>query len=250
VVRGPLEEHQRIENKQYQRFFPQGPPSDDAHQRDAFAREVIAAFAKRAFRRPVDGQPVDRLAAIAKHTYTQPGESFEAGVSSAMVAVLASPRFLFRMEDAVGPPRGGGQSADDKFPLVDEHALASRLSYFLWSSMPDDELIRLADEGQLRENLHAQVDRMLEDARSKALVENFGGQWLRARDVEHVNIDAIAALGMDEEWDKVRREFRRLRDGRRGRRRGRDRDQRERREEARPDQEENADETDVQRAKR
>jgi hypothetical protein len=250
VIRGPLEEEYQIENEQYQRFFAKGPPPDDAQERDAYAREVISAFAKRAYRRPVDEQTVDRLAAIAKHTYTQPGQSFEAGISSAMVAVLASPRFLFRTEDTVSPASRAGQPADDRFPLVDEHALATRLSYFLWSTMPDDELMRLADEGQLRANLPGQIERMLEDSRSEALVENFAGQWLRARDVEHVNIDPIAALGMDEEWQKVRREFRRLRDGRRGRRRGRDRDRRERREEDRGDQEENAAETDEDRARR
>ena len=120
---------------------------------------------------------------------TSPGETFETGISRAMVAILASPRFLFRTEDA--SPTAG----DEKFPLVDEYALASRLSYFLWSTMPDDELMRLADDGELRENLPAQVERMLKDSRSEALVSNFAGQWLRARDVEHVEIDAVVGHG-------------------------------------------------------
>jgi hypothetical protein len=133
---------------------------------------------------------------------------------------------------------------DDKFPLIDEYALASRLSYFLWSSIPDEELLGLADNGELRKNLPEQISRMLKDSRSDELMENFAGQWLRSRDVEHVTIDPVAALGKQEEFDRIRDEFRRLRGfGRRGRR-GRDRRQRDR------DAEERADETPEERAKR
>ena len=92
-----------------------------------------------------------------------------------MTVVLASPRFLFREEGVVPAPTG-------THPLVDEYALASRLSYFLWSTMPDDELFRLAGEGKLRANLPAQVKRMLADPRSSEFVQNFVGQWLQARD--------------------------------------------------------------------
>ena len=70
------------------------------------------------------------------------------------------------------------------YPQVDEYALASRLSYFLWSTMPDEELFRLAEQGELRKNLPAQVQRMLKDEHSQALVANFVGQWLQVRDVE------------------------------------------------------------------
>jgi hypothetical protein len=254
MLRGPLGEEDRIENKQYTRFFPNGPAPESVDERDDYAREVIARFVHRAYRRPADEATIDRLADIAKATYTHPGQSFEAGISSAMVAVLASPRFLFRIEDTVGPPsRGGSESASaaglaapttsDSFPLIDEHSLASRLSYFLWSSMPDEELLRLADAGELRKNLPQQIERMLEDSQSDELIENFAGQWLRARDVEHVTIDPVAALGRQEEFDRIRAAFRRLRDGRGGRRRGRER---RRRDEAQ--EEEN--ETPRQRAKR
>jgi hypothetical protein len=130
-----------------------------------------------------------------------------------MVAVLASPRFLFRVEDA-------GTQDDSPYAPIDEHALASRLSYFLWSSMPDDELTELADRGELRANLQGQVTRLLKDPRSEALAENFAGQWLRSRDVEHFEIDPIDALGLDEEWDALREQFWKLR-GERGRRRDR-----------------------------
>lgn len=217
----PPDEHSEIEperrerqGKQYARFFPKGPAPAEAAERDAYARECIATFAKRAYRRPADEPTLDQLVAIARHTYTQPNQSFEAGVATAYVAVLASPRFLFRVE--------GVSDENERFPFVDEYALAARLSYFLWSTTPDDELMQLADAGQLRANLPAQVSRMLKHNRSEALVKNFAGQWLRSRDVEHTVIDPIAALGMKSEFDRVRNDFRRLRDGRRGRRRDRD----------------------------
>jgi hypothetical protein len=88
--------------------------------------------------------------------------------------------------------------------------------------MPDEELIELADRGELRANLPGQVKRMLKDPRSDALAENFAGQWLRSRDVEHFEIDPIDALGLDDEWDALREQFWKLR-GNRDRRRDRDR---------------------------
>jgi hypothetical protein len=115
-----------------------------------------------------------------------------------MVAVLASPRFLFRIEETA-PAR-----ATDPYPPLDEYSLASRLSYFLWSSMPDPELFDLAARGELRRNLEAQVERMLADERSEALIENFAGQWLQARDVEGVSINARAVLrreGINQRFD-------------------------------------------------
>ncbi len=230
LIKGPLEEEHWIEPRAYRRFFPRGQAPEDEAARDAYAREVIAAFARRAYRRPADDKHLDGLAALAKATYSQPGETFETGVARAMVAVLASPRFIFRIEDAVDEP------ADQPYPLVDEYALASRLSYLLWSTMPDDELSDLAERGELRANLAAQVKRMIEDDRSEAFVENFAGQWLRARDVEHVTVYPISIMGLDAEYERVREEFRALRfgrnrrgDGQRRRRRG-GREERENRE--------------------
>jgi hypothetical protein len=95
-----------------------------------------------------------------------------------MAAVLASPRFLFRLE----APASNALNA--RFSEVDEFSLASRLSYFLWSTMPDAELMALAGRGQLRANLDAQVRRMLADTRADQLARNFTGQWVQARDVE------------------------------------------------------------------
>src|SRR5207248_504439 len=130
-------------------------------------------------------------AQLAESVYTQKGGTFEAGIAQAMTVVLASPRFLFREEESLpGPP--------NVYPLLDEYALASRLSYFLWSSMPDDELVRLAGENRLRQNLKAQVARMLADARSAEFVRQFAGQWLQTRDIESVPINARAVVSRDQ----------------------------------------------------
>jgi hypothetical protein len=101
-------------------------------------------------------------------------------------------------------------------PLVDEYALASRLSYFLWSTMPDAELYALAGRGTLRANLAAQVKRMLADTRSEAFIENFVGQWLQVRDVEGIDINARAVLardaGQERDMRQTRERFQALRD--------------------------------------
>ena len=177
-------------SKMRERFFTRSAP-DDAAGRRQYAREVLGNFAGRAFRRPVDGKTLDRLVALAGGVYNQPGKTFEAGVAQAMVAVLASPRFIFRSEQAATG------SSKEPYPLVDEYSLASRLSYFLWSTLPDDELSGLAARGELRKNLAAQVKRMLADPRSEAMVNNFTGQWLQARDVEGIAINSEAVLARD-----------------------------------------------------
>ena len=160
--------------KAYEQFFPRQVPATPEARR-AYATELLRDFSRRAFRRPVDEPTVARLAALAEGIYSQTNRTFEAGVAQSMVAVLASPRFLFREEQA--QTQGGKKT----FPFIDEYSLASRLSYFLWSSMPDEKLYGLAREGRLRANLSAEMARMLKDTRSQALVLNFTGQWLRAR---------------------------------------------------------------------
>ncbi len=193
--------------KVYGRFFPKDPPAKSKERR-AYAREVLADFARKAFRRPVDEKTVNRLAALAEETYSRSGKTFESGIGEAMVAVLASPRFIFR-EEGTGAPSGPGGD-----PLVDEYALASRLSYFLWSSMPDEELMRLAAEGHLRQDLPAQMERMLKDKRSEDFVRNFTGQWLRARDIDNVQIEERDVLarehGTNREMDRTRKRFHEL----------------------------------------
>jgi hypothetical protein len=209
TVLGPMAKKYWVQPENHGRFFAKEIPKSAAGRR-AYARELLGDFARRAFRRPVDAKTVDRLADLAESIYTQPGKTFEAGVAEAMTAVLASPRFLFR-EEAAEPERDG-----NSYPFVDEYSLASRLSYFLWSSMPDEELFRLAGEGKLRENLTAQMTRMLADKRSEALVKNFTGQWLQARDIETVPIEARAVLAREEKFnpeaDAMRKRFLALND--------------------------------------
>ena len=194
-VRGPMEPEKWDRPRNFERFFTKDAP-EDKDGRKEYAREVLTRFATKAFRRPVDAKSIDKLVAIAEAGYSEPGKSFEQGVGQAMVAILASPRFLFRVE---GVERGGPAGVH---PLVDEYALASRLSYFLWSTMPDEELFRLAERGELRKNLDAQVKRMMADPKSKELVENFTGQWLQVRDMEGISIDARSVFARDSGEDK------------------------------------------------
>jgi mono/diheme cytochrome c family protein len=208
TVRGPMAKENWVKPKNYARFFPKDVPETVADRRE-YAQELLGDFARRAFRRPVDNQTPDRLADLAESVYEQPGKTFEAGVAEAMVAVLASPRFIFREESA--EPASG-----QPYALVDEFALASRLSYFLWSSMPDEELFQQAAAGTLRENLSAQVARMLADKRAVALEKNFVGQWLQARDIETVPIEARSVLAREQKFDPqqeaMRKRFRELND--------------------------------------
>jgi hypothetical protein len=185
AVHGPLAPEFWVQPENYVHFFPRKVPWFGPSRRK-YAGELLGAFATRAFRRPVDDATVQRLVDMEESVSSQPGSTFEAGVAQAMVAVLASPRFIFR-EEEVEPLQPGQVD-----PYVDEYALASRLSYFFWSSMPDDELFLLASKGQLRANLPAQIDRMLADPRSSEFVSNFTGQWLEARDIESVQINPLS----------------------------------------------------------
>jgi Protein of unknown function (DUF1592)/Protein of unknown function (DUF1588)/Protein of unknown function (DUF1587)/Protein of unknown function (DUF1585)/Protein of unknown function (DUF1595) len=195
ILQGPMDEQYWVRPAQYARFFPGDVPADAVGRR-LYSRELLGHFATRAFRRPVDNVTRDRLAALAEAASAQPGQTFESGVAQAMAAILTSPRFLFR-EEQVEP------SAPGRHPLVDEYDLAARLSYFLWSSMPDDELFRLAGEHALRANLAAQVGRMLADSRSAEFIRHFVGQWLQARDIESVLINARAVIAREQVPDPV-----------------------------------------------
>jgi hypothetical protein len=206
IVRGPADEKHWVQPKNYTRYFPK-PVPQEAKARDAYARELLADFATRAYRRPVEPATVNKLADLATRAAAQPNGTFEAGVAQAMVAVLASPQFIFREEETL--PLAPGQT----YPLVDEWALASRLSYFLWSTMPDAELFRLAREGKLRANLAQQVDRMLADPRSGEFVRNFTGQWLQARDITTVVInplDVFLRENPNQEFIRALESFRQL----------------------------------------
>ncbi|MEQ8784994.1 MAG: DUF1592 domain-containing protein [Pirellulaceae bacterium] len=151
-------------------------PHKDAEQA-AYARDVLANFMRRAYRRPLRQGEVEPLLALFEQVRPEK-PSFEEAIKVPLTAVLASPHFLFLVE-------GDGAAGDRAEQPLDDFQLASRLSYFLWSSMPDDELIRLARAGELDDprTLREQLERMLADERSNALIKNFTGQWLELRKV-------------------------------------------------------------------
>ncbi|MFO1064131.1 MAG: DUF1592 domain-containing protein [Pirellulales bacterium] len=207
TVEGPADRNHWEHPRRYEDFFTRPAPPTLIEERREYARELLSRFTLRAFRRPAGEETIAKLVNLAERWSSQPGVSFEAGIAEAMIPVLASPRFLFRLEgvdqDSV--------AKHEKYPYIDEYALASRLSYFLWSTMPDAELFHLAGEGRLRSRLEEQIDRMLRDPRCKSMTRNFVGQWLRTRDVEKVSIDALEALGLKREYEALLDEVRKNR---------------------------------------
>lgn len=163
---GPSEESRR-------KVFAGAPA--DAPRDAAYAGAVLSKLAGRAFRRPATDAEVDELVKLVT-AVQKDGDSFEEALCLAIERILISPHFLFRVE------RGAAEYGYG----ISQHELATRLSYFLWSTMPDDELRRCADDGTLRRSvvLEAQVRRMLKDPKARALAENFGGQWLQSRALE------------------------------------------------------------------
>jgi hypothetical protein len=160
------------------------------------ARQIVTTFASRAWRRPVQPAEVDKIMTLFAAAQKD-GLPFEASVKLPMKAVLVSPHFLFRGE--IQPDPNNPESVHP----IDEFALASRLSYFLWSSMPDQELTDLATKNQLRKNLDAQVKRMLASPKSQAFVENFAGQWLEVRNLNFVAPDKDIFPDFDENLRKA-----------------------------------------------
>lgn len=164
-------------------------PSESVSEEEA-AERIIAHVASAAFRRPATAQEIERLARLVRIAREQ-DDGFEAGVQLALQAILVSPHFLFRVEH---DPEG-----DAEVRTLNDFELATRLSYFLWSSMPDEELSGLARGGQLRQGdqLDRQVRRMLADRKAQALIENFAGQWLQLRSLEDLTFDAQQFAGCD-----------------------------------------------------
>ena len=181
---GPIdlpESHERI-------FICQPTPET---KRDS-ARKILEHFSRRAYRRPVAAEEINRLVPLVEMAENEK-ESFEKGIKLALQAVLVSPHFLFRGELQPEPNNPAFVHP------VNEYALASRLSYFLWSSMPDEELFAEAERGTLRKNLEPQVKRMLKNDKARALVENFAGQWLQIRNLNSVTPAKDAFPGFDED---------------------------------------------------
>ncbi|MDB4614434.1 DUF1592 domain-containing protein [bacterium] len=156
-----------------------------AKDKGAAVRENIERFAERAFRRPVTLDEMDRLFKIARYAYENLGADQDEIFSAVVTAVLTSPHFLFRVE------RDPHSSDKDGIRDLGDFELASRLSYFLWSSMPDETLLQIARDDKLTDPdvLAGQAIRMLADPKADALVQNFAGQWLQLRDVTRLAPD-------------------------------------------------------------
>jgi hypothetical protein len=182
-IGGPYEHVTGPSPESVKKIYVCGHPNG-AHQ-STCARRIVTSLARRAFRRPVAAGEVDKIVALVQRVQEQEA-SFEEGLAVGIQALLVSPDFLFRMERDRPATRAGSVSQP-----ISQHELASRLSYFLWSSMPDAQLRRMADAGTLRNPgiLAAQVRRMLRDPKSRALAENFGGQWLQFRGLESTTRD-------------------------------------------------------------
>ncbi len=157
-------------------------------ERANYTREILSRLARRAYRRPVTVQEVERLAGYVEAAQKE-GDSFERGVQVAIQAMLVSPHFLFRIERE--PDAKSGKNAKPAVRQLNDFEVASRLSYFLWSSTPDDTLLWWAEKGRLSEPQHLlhQVRRMLKDPKASALAGNFAVQWLELRRLSDVAPD-------------------------------------------------------------
>ena len=192
-ITGPLRVAGPGDTPSRRRIFTCRPdPAAPASEAEACAREILGALARRAYRRPVDESDVATLLEFYEWGRAEGG--FEKGIQFALERLLADPDFLYRVErDPVDAPRGAA------YPISDVE-LASRLSFFLWSSIPDDELLAAAENGTLSDPpvLEAQVRRMLADPRSQAMVDNFAGQWLYLRNMGGVYPDPNVFPEFDE----------------------------------------------------
>jgi mono/diheme cytochrome c family protein len=155
------------------------------------ATEILSTLARRAFRRPVTDADMEAPMRFYQTGYQEAG--FEEGISQGMMAILASPKFLYRAY-----PAPEGLQPGDVYDISDME-LATRLSFFLWSSLPDDELLETAESGDLRDPdvLRAQVQRMLADPRSESLSTNFGFQWLDVNGMDEIDPDPVVYPNFD-----------------------------------------------------
>ena len=167
-------------------------PTGEAIADEQCARSILSALVRRAYRRPPTDADVDALMPFYGDGLAQ--GSFDAGIQAAVERVLVDPEFLFRFET---DPEGVAPGAPYR---ISDLELASRLSFFLWSSIPDGELLEIADRGELRDPavLDQQIQRMMADSRSSALVENFGAQWLQLRKVRNATPDGVTYTAFDE----------------------------------------------------
>ena len=184
TLEGPLETQAR----QYGKLVL-GEPGRSREQWRKVARKSISTFTSRAYRRPVKSEETDRLMQLFDSA-VEDGDTFEKALRFPMQAVLVSPHFLYKIEQPV---------AVGEIRELNDFELATSLSYFLWSSMPDGELFGLAVKGQLKNKdvFRQQVERMLKDKRAKAVVQNFASQWLQLRALAGMQPDADLFPGVN-----------------------------------------------------
>jgi mono/diheme cytochrome c family protein len=195
AIIGPLNPNGPGESPSRRRIFTCRPATEA--EEPACAKKILAALAQRAYRQPPTGTDLDTL--LSFYQTGRKDGTFDYGIEQAVARLLVDPRFVFRLE------RNPENVADGAAYHVSDLELASRLSFFLWSSIPDDELLNVAIQGKLHEPavLEAQARRMLADPRSEALVTNFGGQWLYLRELKNARPEAR------EFNDNLRQSFRR-----------------------------------------
>lgn len=197
-INGPYESAAAGDTASRRKIFTSYPstPADE----DDCARRIVSSLARKAFRRPVT--ETDLAKPLEFYREAKAGSGFESGVASALSAILASPEFLFRVER---DPEGVGAGAAYR---INDFELASRLSFFLWSSIPDEALLAAAERGDLHKPaaLEKQVRRMLADGRATSLVENFAAQWLHLRNLDSFTPDLRHFPDFD---DNLRDAFRR-----------------------------------------
>jgi hypothetical protein len=194
---GPYEAKGPGDTPSRRRLFVSNPAT--AADEDRAAKQILASLMRRAYRRPVTDPDLQGPFDLYKKARTD--ADFDAGIEMAVSAVLVSPQFLFRVEqDPAGLP------SNTPYRITDLE-LASRLSFFLWSSIPDDQLLKAAETATLHQPavLERQVRRMLSDTRSRALVDNFAEQWLRLRNLDSITPDMRLFPDFD---DNLRQAFR------------------------------------------
>jgi hypothetical protein len=182
-ITGPFDAGGPGDTPSRRRLFVAYPKSST--DEDACARQVLVTLMRRAYRRPVTDSDLERPFAFYRSARNDGGQNFDAGIEAALSAVLVSREFLFRSE-----PDPAGVAAKTTYRISDL-ALASRLSFFLWSSIPDDELLDVATRGELHDPavLEREVRRMLADVRAQSLVTSFAEQWLYLRNLESITPD-------------------------------------------------------------
>jgi Protein of unknown function (DUF1592)/Protein of unknown function (DUF1588)/Protein of unknown function (DUF1585)/Protein of unknown function (DUF1587)/Protein of unknown function (DUF1595)/Planctomycete cytochrome C len=198
-INGPYAEKGPGDTPSRKRIFVSTPAKPE--EEESCAKQILSTLMRRAYRRPVMDGDLEKPMNFYHEARRENGGGFDAGIEAALSSILVSPQFLFRVEqDPAGVAPGTPYRISDL-------ELASRISFFLWSSIPDDELLDVAERGDLSkpEVLEKQVRRMLADPRSRSLVSNFGGQWLYLRNLDSFTPDLRLFPDFD---DNLRQAFR------------------------------------------